>query len=144
VSVTNPGTTLSKPGWFDGTQLDLWFGDVVSETDARNCRTIAPTTEDIRRAIEFFRGAWIVVNSKVLVSCNYGASRSPALAYLFIADQLGPGREAEAFGLMLDIRPDAVPNGLIIRLGDAFLRRQGAVVQPLKDLHAKLNKELFK
>ena len=99
--------------------------------------------EDIQRAVSFFRDAWAVVDSRILVSCDYGASRSPALAYLFIADQLGPGREAEAFSLTLDIRPVAVPNSLVVRLGDQFLRRDGALVTPLKDFYAKINAELF-
>jgi predicted protein tyrosine phosphatase len=143
VSVTNPGVTLSKPPWFNGPHLELWFGDVVSEADAKNCRTTAPTSEDVLRAIEFFRNAWRMPDTKVLVSCGYGASRSPALAYIFIADVLGSGREAEAFRLMLEIRPNAVPNGLVVRLGDTLLKRQGALLQPLRDLHAKLNAELF-
>jgi len=120
-----------------------FFGDVASEADAKTWMTTPPTAEDIRRAIEFFRAACNVPGSKLLVSCDYGASRSPALAYLFIADQFGPGREGEAFGLMLSLRPGAVPNRLVVRLGDAFLNRRGALVQPLKELYAKLNAELF-
>lgn len=143
VSVANPGAAPSKPDWFKGAHLQLWFGDVVSEVDAKRCKTSAPSSEDIQRAVEFFREAWAVRDSKVLVSCDYGASRSPALAYLFIADQFGAGRETEAFSLVLDIRSVAVPNVLVVRLGDAFLRRGGALLAPLKELYAKVNAELF-
>ena len=93
--------------------------------------------------MEFFRGAWLVRDSKILVSCDQGASRSPALAYLFIADQFGAGRETEAFSLVLAIRSVAVPNGLVVRLGDVFLKRGGAVLAPLKEFYAKINAELF-
>jgi predicted protein tyrosine phosphatase len=141
IAVTNPGATPLK--WSNASQLQLWCGDVVSEADAKRCNTVAPNIEDVQRAVEFFRGAWCASNSKVLVSCDYGASRSPALAYLFIADHLGPGREAEAFNIMLKIRPIAVPNGLIVRLGDAYLKRDGALLKPLEELNAKLNAELF-
>jgi hypothetical protein len=65
------------------------------------------------------------------------------LAYLFIADQFGTGREAEAFSLMLDMRSVAVPNGLVVRLGDAFLKRNGALLAPLKEFYTKINAELF-
>src|SRR5689334_5575730 len=66
--------------------------------------------------------------SKILVSCDQGASRSPALAYVFIADQYGMGRETEAFNL---------------RLGDTFLKRGGALLSPLKAFYARINAELF-
>jgi predicted protein tyrosine phosphatase len=143
IAVANPGATQSEPSSFAGGQLHLRFGDVTSEADAQRCKTTAPNITDIERAIAFFRQAWVTRDSKIVVSCDYGASRSPALAYLFIADQLGAGREAEALRLVLDIRPVAVPNGLVVRLGDAFLNRRGALLQPLKELYAKINAELF-
>jgi len=143
VSIADPRAAPSKPTWFKGAHLQLWFGDVISEVDAKRCKTSAPSIEDVQRAVEFFRDAWLARESNILVSCDQGASRSPALAYLFIADQLGPGREAEAFSLMLDIRSVAVPNGLVVRLGDTFLRRNGALLAPLKAFYAKINAELF-
>ena len=131
------------PVWFKGAHLQLWFGDVVSEKDATNCKTRAASIEDIQRSVAFVREALMTKGSRVLVCCDYGASRSPALAYIFIADQFGVGREAEAFQLMLDIRPIAVPNGLVVRLGDMVLQRRGALRQPMRDFYAKINAELF-
>ena len=142
-TIANPGAVVSTPQWFKGDHLQLWFGDVTSEADAKRWKTKAPTIEDIQQAVDFFRKAWAMGNSKILVSCDYGASRSPALAYLFIADQFGAGREAEAFSLMMNIRSGAVPNGLVVRLGDAYLKRGGSLLAPLKDFNAKLNVELF-
>ena len=143
VSITNPGAISSKPWWFKGVQLELRFGDVVSEADARHLKTTAPRIDDIQRALHFFRNAWSDPTSRILVSCDYGASRSPALAYVFIADQLSVGQESEALRLLLDIRPNAVPNGMVVRLGDACLKRRGALIAPLKELYAKINAELF-
>jgi predicted protein tyrosine phosphatase len=143
VSIANSGAAPSKPAWFGGAHLQLWFGDVISEADAKRCNTIAPSVEDIQRAVEFVRGAWVARDSKILISCDQGASRSPAMAYVLIADQYGAGHEAEAFSRMLEIRPVAVPNGLVVRLGDTFLRRGGALLAPLKELYAKINAELF-
>jgi predicted protein tyrosine phosphatase len=142
VTVANPGAVPSRPPWFRGEHLQLLFGDVISEADAVQCRTKAPSLEDIRRALGFFRDAWRTRHSVVLVSCSYGASRSPALAYIFLADQLGEGREAEAFATMLKIRPNAVPNDLVVRLGDRLLERQGALLQPLRELHKRINASL--
>ena len=143
VSIANPGAPVCKPSWFKGAYLQLWFGDVISEADAKRCKTAAPQIQDLQRAIGFFREAWTATGSTILVSCDQGASRSPALAYVFIADQSGPGREAEAFGLTLEIRPVAVPNSLVVHLGDKLLQRNGALLAPLKDFYAKINAELF-
>jgi len=143
VGIANPSAAPSRPSWFKGAHLQLVFGDVVSEADARLLKTTAPSIGDIQRAFQYFRGAWSVPKSRILVSCDYGASRSPALAYGFIADQLGAGKEAEAFKLLLDIRPDAVPNGFVVRLADTYLSRNGALVVPLKELYDKINAELF-
>ncbi len=144
IVVSNPGTTLSKPLWFIGEHLQLWFGDVVSEADAQRCRTKAPTIGDLHHALDFSRSAWRSSQSKVLVSCDYGASRSPALAYVLLADQLGPGREADALDLILQVRPDAVPNRLVVELGDAVLMRNGALLGPLRGLYSKMDEEISK
>jgi predicted protein tyrosine phosphatase len=141
VTVANPGAPGSAG--FHGKHLQLWFGDVASEADARQWKTSAPTIGDVQQTLEFFREAWATEHSRILVTCDYGASRSPALAYLCIADQLGPGREDEALRWMLEIRPDAVPNGFVVQLGDTLLKRRGALLGPLKELYAKINAELF-
>jgi predicted protein tyrosine phosphatase len=142
VTVTNPGVPSSKPDWFKGDYLQLWFGDVVSEADARRCKTRAPALEDVRSGLQFARGALKSLESRILVTCGYGASRSPALAYVFLADQLGPGREDEALGIIMRIRPNAVPNRLVIQLGDELLKRNGALLRPLNSLYTKINQEL--
>jgi predicted protein tyrosine phosphatase len=143
ISVSNPGAPESKPGWFEGAHLQLWFGDVASDADARQWKTSAPTEADIQGAVEFFRKAWSEQGSRILISCDYGASRSPALAYLCMADQLEAGRESEAFQWMLELQSSAVPNGMVVRLGDRFLSRQGELLRPLKEFYVRLNAELF-
>jgi predicted protein tyrosine phosphatase len=143
ITIANPSAALSQPSWLKGAHLQLRFGDVVSEADAKRCKTTAPSLHDLQQAVEFFRESWVVPGSRILISCDHGASRSPALAYVLMADQFGTGREAEAFDAVLDIRSVAVPNGLVVRLGDAFLKRDGALLAPLKDFYAKINAELF-
>lgn len=144
VSVANPTAPEWKPPWFKGEHIQLCFGDVASAIEARLYGTRASDTQDIQQALEFFRVAWRAKHSKILVTCDCGASRSPALAYLFVADQLGRSREFESFELTMQLRPNAVPNGLVVRLGDRFLKRDGELLKPLKEFYAKLNAELFK
>lgn len=100
LSVANPGARIVRPAWFSGEYLELYFGDVNSESDAAQCRTIAPSGEDVRRAIDFIVQAWRISTSKVLVHCDYGASRSPAIAYVALAKELGPGFEGKALKII--------------------------------------------
>ena len=133
ITIANPGADNAPPGWFTGDHLPLWFGDVVSEQDARACRTKAASADDIQQAIVFYRVARHLGNARLLVTCDYGASRSPAVAYLLRADQLGPGYEAEALRDILAGRPDAVPNTHVVNLGDLLLGRQGTLIQPFRE-----------
>lgn len=132
ITIANPGNDNQAPKWFDGMHLSLWFGDVISDQDAKQCRTKAVCSDDIRQAINFFRGARQVGSTRLLVACDYGASRSPAIAYILLADLYGPGREAEAFNTLLAIRPEAVPNSMVVKLGDILLDRKGALLIPLR------------
>jgi predicted protein tyrosine phosphatase len=143
VSIANPGGRIAQINWFTGEHLVLFFGDVVSEADAAQCKTQAPTLKDIRHAVEFISKAWRIKTANVLIHCDYGASRSPALAYVALAKELGPGMEEKALQTILQIQPDAVPNNLVIQLGDFLLERQGALIRPLKKMYDDLNDEIL-
>ena len=67
-----------------------------------------------------------------------GTLISHALAYVLQADHYGPGRESEALREILTIRPEAVPNQLVVRLGDQLMARQGALMEPLMDYFAMI------
>ena len=142
IRIVNPSVQASKPSWFNGDYLQLNFGDVISEVDARSCNTHAPNINDIQSALEFTRNAWMNNNAMVVVSCDYGASRSPALAYVLWADKLGVGRELEAFTHILNIRPEAVPNNLVVYLGDLVLKRNNSLLKPLYDFNKMMMKSL--
>lgn len=143
IMISNPDSKRRPPADFKGECLQLWFGDVFSEQDAVACRTRAVQEDDIRRAIVFYRVARQQDQSTLLVSCDYGASRSPAVAYTLLADQYGPGREREALQTTLAIRPGAVPNALVASIGDRLLKRQEALLAPLRSHYRRINTELF-
>lgn len=139
ITIANPGVVKQPPGWFIGDHLALSFGDVVSEKDARQCNTKAANSDDIRQAIVFFRAARKQQEPvSLLITCDYGASRSPALAYVLLADQYGGGYESDALNTLLAIRPVAVPNLLVATFGDQLLRRNGALLTPLKEYFSRL------
>jgi predicted protein tyrosine phosphatase len=138
IKIVNPGVSNVRPPWFLGEYLPLSFGDVVSNADAQNYNTIAPSIEDIQSALDFSRKALSIEKSSIIVSCDYGASRSPALAYVIWADKLGPGREQEAFDYIMSMSPEAVPNNLVVALGDLLLKRNGALTKPLQNLNISI------
>jgi len=133
IAIRNPGSPFVCPDWFKGPFIKLNFGDVVSEKDAQACKTLPPTLEQIRDAVSFTATAFSSPSSKLLIFCDYGASRSPALAYVILAAYAGPGREAECLERIVSIRPEAVPNALVVRIGDAFLQRDGALLSPYQN-----------
>jgi len=138
VSIRNPGAPSARPPWFKGPFLELHFGDVDSAEDAKACNSLPPNADHIRDAIHFSRDSFRSSDAKTLVFCDYGASRSPALAYVLLAAHFGPGKEQECFETILAIRPVAIPNTYIIRLGDALLVRHGALIGPNKNYQEKL------
>ena len=142
ITIANPGADNVSTAWFVGDHLPLWFGDVVSEADARQCKTRAVSSDDIKQAIIFFRVSRQQHNYNILISCDYGASRSPALAYVLLADQYGQGREAEVFNEVLLIRPEAIPNKLVVELADQLLGRQGQLVAPLREYFKSVSSEM--
>ena len=144
IRIMNPGASPLRPTWFSGEFLALAFGDVISVADAKNFRTRAPDTGDIVAALNFCAPALSDAYGRILVSCDYGASRSPALALVIVAHQLGVGQEQVALEMILAIRPEAVPNQMVVRLGDMLLKRDGTLVSALNTLYADINQRLFK
>jgi len=138
ISIRNPRSPSARPSWFKGPFLELFFGDVISEADAQACRTLAPTTQHIEDAIRFTSTAFSSPLSKLLIHCDYGASRSPALGYVLLAAKVGPGHEEESLQRIVNIRADSVPNLYIVRLGDLYLARNGALLAPCRNYVNKL------
>jgi predicted protein tyrosine phosphatase len=77
----------------------------------------------------------------ILIHCDYGASRSPALAYVALANELGEGSGEKALQIILNIRPDSVPNKMVVQLGDALLKRNGELLKPVYELYRQINEE---
>lgn len=142
ISIVNPGADCTAPAWFDGERLVLSFGDVTSEADAINCKTAAPSIEAVHKAVEFARAAFENPESYLLLQCDYGASRSPAIGYVIVADKLGAGSEVYALQTIIDIRPASVPNNFVVKLGDRLLKRNGELLRPLKLLYDQIEQEM--
>jgi len=66
----------------------------------------------------------------LLIHCHAGVSRSTAAAGLLMA-QHNPGREADAFLALLELRAQAWPNTRMVAIADRLLGRNGALIDGL-------------
>lgn len=69
--------------------------------------------------------------TRLLVHCHMGVSRSTAVAYLALAIAAGPGLEAAAFAQLLAVTNKPWPNRLVTSLADADLGRDGRLLEQL-------------
>jgi len=79
-----------------------------------------PRAEDIAAAFRFIdRLSPGPPLAPLMIHCEMGLSRSPALALAWVCRQLPPTdkRPARAIDIVLALRPQAVPNRLVLRLG---------------------------
>lgn len=107
-------------------QAVLRFDDV--DFDDRLAAPAQP--RQVAEAIAFARG---FAGRRLLIHCNAGLCRSPALALAVIADRMGPGRETEAVEALASIRPGAAPNLLVVEIADRLLGRDGALARAWTD-----------
>jgi predicted protein tyrosine phosphatase len=70
-------------------------------------------------------------SNRLVVHCHAGASRSPALFYILQCQELGPGREHEAFGILLKATVKPWPNRQLVAVADEMLGRDGKMLGPL-------------
>lgn len=76
-------------------------------------------------------------DSRILVHCHAGVSRSTAFAYGVIAHRFGAGREIEAFDALMSIVNKPWPNRRIIEIFDAQWQREGQLLAPLDAMRAR-------
>ena len=91
----------------------------------------APTRRDVEGILEFGRELLDQPPEQLLIHCHAGVSRSTATAAMLMA-QNNPGREREVFEELERMRPRSWPNGLILRIADALLEREGALLAALR------------
>ena len=85
---------------------------------------LQPTRADVSRLLAFCE----TVEGHVLLHCAEGKSRSTAAALVLMVLQQGPGSEQRAVEHLLQIRPVAEPNAIIIALADEMMGREGALI----------------
>ena len=101
----------------------LRFDDVMSRTPGVQ----APEDHHVETLLEFGRAIEQAGDAThLLIHCHAGVSRSTAAAALLMA-QHNPGREADAFMALLELRAQAWPNTRMVAIADRLLGRKGAL-----------------
>jgi predicted protein tyrosine phosphatase len=90
-----------------------------------------PTEKDIREVIQLADSLRTSVG-KVLIHCEAGVSRSSAAALIMYAYWFGEGREWDALERVLQQRPMALPNALMVSIADKLMERGGRLIEVVK------------
>jgi predicted protein tyrosine phosphatase len=112
---------LAALGEGDGRLLRLRFDDIGM---ASYRHFIGPTAAQIAEAISFGRAVrQRVAAPQIVVHCEFGRSRSAAIALALLADRVGTGGEQDAVAELLALQVEVAlhPNPLIVALAEAHL-----------------------
>lgn len=129
VSIGEPGA--EPPYGFDEDRpqhLRLEFHDVakpdIQSVAGREVRP--PRPEDVEELL----GHASVLRTADLVycHCNAGVSRSTASAFILLTNWHGEGSEENCLQTVVEERPRAAPNPLLVQYADDLLEREGAMV----------------
>lgn len=115
-----------------------WLKLVMEDTPNPN-EEDAPTTNEVVKGITFGSNA-IKTGQNLLVHCQLGLSRSPAMA---IGSMIMAGDTIEgAFNRAKQVRPRIDPNPLIIKLIDEYLKLNGELIRYNDEYRGNTRKEL--
>lgn len=143
VSINNPGTRPPAPLQdHDGEHLVLHVWDDVTGDDV-------PGRDTVQAIIDF--ASSMTDDSKIICHCAAGISRSSAAALTILASKVEPSAVSAMRVIqdVLDVRPQAFPNRLMVRWADELLGFEGALIGvyaakfqsgPLLDWIAKLDR----
>jgi Predicted protein tyrosine phosphatase len=131
ITLLSPEYMIETPaGFAPERHLRVSINDVVAIQDGM----IVPSGVHITEIMEFSRD-WDATQP-MLVHCWAGVSRSMATAFAILCDRIGAGRESEIARYMRAEAPHANPNRLIVRLADAYLKRDGAMMRAVDEMGA--------
>jgi predicted protein tyrosine phosphatase len=118
--------------------LDLYFDDIFGPLDGYH----EPNQKDIDSIILLAKNIKDNLDKhykvNLLLNCEAGISRSTAAAYIILCFLLGKGKEADAFRIVLEIRPHAIPNELMVEIADKTLDANNMMVNVLMEYKKKL------
>jgi predicted protein tyrosine phosphatase len=115
----------------------LKFHDVIEPGPG----LVMPAREHVETILEFGRSltadAISRENPHLLVHCHMGVSRSTAAMAILMAQSKHPETEEWIFARLLELRPQAWPNSLMVQFADDLLGRRGRLMNALGGLYAQ-------
>ncbi len=109
--------------------LRLEFHDIVESDLILDAGVVPPGPAHVAVLIKH---ATILRTAKlVYCHCNAGISRSTAVAFILRCLWSAPGEEGAALRAVLDDRPRAEPNRILVGFADELLGRKGAMLAAL-------------
>ncbi len=112
-------------------KLELRFHDIIEDEPGE----LPPQYAHVEQLLAFGRRLDGETGAHLLVHCHAGISRSSASMALLIAQALPDRAATSVFADVLAIRPQIWPNLRIVEMGDALLRRQGALVAAVAGIY---------
>jgi predicted protein tyrosine phosphatase len=110
--------------------LRLRFHDAIE----RSAAVTLPTIDDVVAILAF--GSRLGAEARLVVHCHYGVSRSTAAMAMLIARDASLSGD-EVFARLLQIRPRAWPNSLMIRYAEDLLGRTDNLMPALGRLYSR-------
>jgi predicted protein tyrosine phosphatase len=100
-----------------------------------------PQPEHVEAILEFGRSltAEAIAREKphLLVHCHMGVSRSTAAMAMLMAQSNPEDSEEQLFAQLLELRPQAWPNSLMVEFADEILGRRGRLLTALGRLYSQ-------
>jgi predicted protein tyrosine phosphatase len=137
LTMLDPGRTVFRPPRIaPANHLRLSFLD-----EDRDGFPFCPEKHHVERILKWGRD--LPDGASVVVHCEAGVCRSSAAAFLLVAQELGVDRAQKAIDLVVAERPVAMPNMLMVRLGDELLCASGRLVEVAEAQCQKRVRELL-
>lgn len=135
VSIEHPGVRAgdkgSAPRLSEHPQTQDVPQLVLSFWDSEQAVANGPDEAQVKKGLEF---ALAHINEgAVIIHCHAGKARSAALALGVLAQSYPEKSENELVDMLLDIRPQAAPNIIVVRMVDALTKREGKLTQAVLD-----------
>ncbi len=140
LSLQDPGADVSdlRPDSIPANNHQIFYFydmDIPTEADA-------PSREVVQGVINWLLPHCAPGSEKqMIIHCDAGLGRSPAVAYIAWSIHLGAGRELEAFQRMKGSCRETclIPNSIVVAHADEILGRGGALKKPLTEWNRKVS-----
>lgn len=147
LSLEDPHTPKTTPAWFKGEHVQLHLHDLDTPGGANTLQSVVPTKEHVREILRVGAACLTTAQAKaasspqvhLLIHCYAGISRSTAAAFAITTQAVGVEHAEDALAFVLQIRPEAFPNPLIVRHADRLLDGKGKLIAALEPLRQRFS-----